>query len=133
MGGELRPTYAFGPFELDAGERQLRRDGVAVSLTPKSFDLLLVLIEHAGHLLEKEALLKAVWPDSFVEENNLADNISKLRKALGDGENGQRCIETVPKRAIVSLQKCEHESSQTATRPFWRTSRPWHEHSQRSP
>ena len=66
MGRDLKPTYVFGPFELDARERLLRRDGVAVVLTPKSFDLLLVLIEHAGHLLEKEELLQAVWPDSFV-------------------------------------------------------------------
>lgn len=90
--------YEFGSFRLDPGERLLLRAGEPVPLTPKAFDLLLVLVEDAGHLLEKEALMKAVWPDSFVEENNLADNISRLRKALNDGENGQRFIETVPKR-----------------------------------
>ena len=90
--------FEFGAFRLDPGERLLLRAGEPVSLTPKAFDLLLVLVKAAGHLLEKEALMKAVWPDSFVEENNLADNISRLRKALNDGENGQRFIETVPKR-----------------------------------
>ena len=90
--------YEFGPFRLDPGERLLLRAGEPVPLTPKAFDLLLVLVVEAGHLLEKEALMKAVWPDSFVEDNNLADNISRLRKALNDGENGQRFIETVPKR-----------------------------------
>lgn len=90
--------FEFGTFRLDPGERLLLRAGEPVPLTPKAFDLLLVLVKDAGHLLEKEALMKAVWPDSFVEENNLADNISRLRKALNDGENGQRFIETVPKR-----------------------------------
>ncbi|MGH8650434.1 MAG: winged helix-turn-helix domain-containing protein, partial [Burkholderiales bacterium] len=62
------------------------------------FDLLLALVEHHGHLLEKDELMKLVWPDTFVEEANLSYNISLIRKALGDGENGQRFIETVPKR-----------------------------------
>lgn len=90
--------YEFGVFRLDPGERLLLRAGEPVPLTPKAFDVLLVLVKEAGHLLEKEALMKAVWPDSFVEENNLADNIFRLRKALSDGEDGQRFIETVPKR-----------------------------------
>src|SRR5262245_31148674 len=90
--------YEFGPFRLDAAEHLLLRDGEAVPLTPKSFDLLLALVERHGHLLEKDELLKKVWPDTFVEEANLASNISQLRKALGDGENGHRYIETVPKR-----------------------------------
>src|SRR5262249_19813543 len=66
-------------------------------LTPKTFDLLLAFLERPGQLLEKEFLLKTVWPDSFVEESNLADNIFRLRKALSNGENGQKFIETVPK------------------------------------
>ncbi len=90
--------YEFGPFRLDAGEHLLLRDGEAVPLTPKAFDLLLALVERHGHLLEKDELLKKVWPDTFVEEDNLASNISQLRKTLGDGENGHRYIETAPKR-----------------------------------
>src|SRR5262245_22365196 len=90
--------YEFGPYQLDAMEHLLLRDGEAVPLTPKAFDLLLALVERHGHLLEKEELLKKVWPDTFVEEANLASNISQWRKALGDGENGHRYIETAPKR-----------------------------------
>jgi len=90
--------YDFGQFRLDAAERLLLREGQSVPLTPKSFDLLLALIEHHGHLLEKDELMKLVWPDAIVEEANLSYNISLIRKALGEGENGQRYIETVPKR-----------------------------------
>src|SRR6266850_1086656 len=90
--------YEFGAFRLDAVERLLLREGEAVPLTSKAFDVLLALVEQPGHLLEKETLLKTVWPDTIVEENNLADNISRLRKALGEGEHGQKFIETVPKR-----------------------------------
>src|SRR5262245_817570 len=66
--------YEFGPFRLDVAEHLLLRDGEAVPLTPKAFDLLLALVEGHGHLLEKEELLKKVWPDTFVEEANLASN-----------------------------------------------------------
>jgi Tol biopolymer transport system component/DNA-binding winged helix-turn-helix (wHTH) protein len=98
MSQQSKHLYEFGPFRLDAGERLLLRDGESVPLMPKSFDLLLALVEHHGHLLEKEELLKLVWPDTFVEEANLSSNISLIRKALGDGENGHKFIETVPKR-----------------------------------
>ena len=98
MNQQPQHIYEFGPFRLDAAEHLLLRDGEAVPLTPKAFDLLLALVERHGHLLEKDELLKKVWPDTFVEEANLASNISQLRKALGDGENGQRYIETAPKR-----------------------------------
>jgi DNA-binding winged helix-turn-helix (wHTH) protein len=94
----LKHLYEFGRFRLDGSECLLLRDGEVVSLTPKAFDLLRVMVERPGQLLTKEELLQAVWKDAFVEENNLADNISKLRKALGDGDNGNRYIETVPKR-----------------------------------
>jgi len=98
MSHQLKHLYEFGLFRLDAGERLLLRDGESVPLTPKSFDLLLALVEHHGRLLEKDELLKKVWPDTFVEETNLSYNISLIRKALGDGENGQKFIETVPRR-----------------------------------
>ncbi len=98
MTENLKHLYEFGHFRLDAAERLFLRDGEVVPLTPKAFDLLLVLVKQPGHLLEKEVLMKTVWPDGFVEENNLADNISKLRKALGEGQNGQKFIETIPKR-----------------------------------
>src|SRR5215831_20967413 len=98
MSLQTKHIYEFGPFRLDEAEHLLLRDGEAVPLTPKAFDLLLALVERHGHLLEKDELLKTVWPDTFVEESNLSSNISQLRKALGDGENGQRYIETAPKR-----------------------------------
>src|SRR5262249_27051612 len=84
----------FGPFVLDKAERLLLRDGAPVQLTLKAFDTLVVLVESSGHVVNKEELLRKVWPDSFVGENTLASNISSLRKALG--AEGQ-LIETVPK------------------------------------
>ena len=98
MSLQTKHIYEFGPFRLDEAEHLLLRDGEAVPLTPKAFDLLLALVERHGHLLEKDELLKRIWPDTFVEEANLASNISQLRKAMGDGENGHRYIETAPKR-----------------------------------
>src|SRR5262250_1549360 len=96
MNRQLRHIYEFGPFRLDAAERLLWRDGAVVPLQPKVFDLLLVLVERHGRLLEKDELMNAVWPDTVVEEVNLANNISILRKTLS--ENGERFIETAPKR-----------------------------------
>jgi len=104
----LKGLYEFGAFRLDAAERLLSRGNETVPLAPKTFDLLLALVDQPGRLLERETLLKAVWPDTFVEDNNLADNISRLRKALGEGENGQKFIETVPKRGyrfVVDVRK----------------------------
>lgn len=90
--------YEFGPFRLDAEERLLFRASEVVQLTPKVLDTLLVLIENRGRLLEKDALMNAVWPDTFVEECSLAQNISLLRKALGEEHGGHQYIETLPKR-----------------------------------
>jgi len=115
MSLHTKHIYEFGPFRLDAGEHLLLRDGEAVPLTPKAFDLLVALVERQGRLLEKEELLKKVWPDTFVEEANLASNISQLRKALGEGENGHRYIETVPKRGYrfaASVSNVEDERSE---------------------
>ena len=94
----MKQLYEFGHFTLDMEESRLLRDGRPVPLKPKVLETLLVLIESSGHVMEKEALMKRLWPDSFVEESNLAVNISQLRKALGDDENGEHFIETVPKR-----------------------------------
>src|SRR5438477_3576995 len=90
-----RHLYEFLPFRLDPAERRLLRNGEPVALTPKCFDLLVVLVENSGHLLEKSDLLSRVWPDQFVEEGNLSFNVSELRRALGERENGQHYIETV--------------------------------------
>jgi DNA-binding winged helix-turn-helix (wHTH) protein/tetratricopeptide (TPR) repeat protein len=90
--------YAFGPFVLDVREAQLRRDGVPVPLPPKSFEVLAVLVRQAGALVDKDALMREVWPDTFIEEANLARHVWTVRKALGDDGGGARYIETVSKR-----------------------------------
>src|SRR5262245_47234688 len=90
--------YEFGPFRLDASERLLVRHGESVCLPPKVFDTLVVLIEKNGRLIEKDELISALWPDTFVEEATLARNISDLRKALGESAGDGKFIETVPKR-----------------------------------
>src|SRR6185503_18534961 len=91
-------VYAFGPFLLDTRERRLLRDGQPVPLTIKAFDLLEVLAKNDGRLLRKEELLRLVWSDAVVEENNLTVTVSALRKALGEGPTDRQYIETVPRR-----------------------------------
>ena len=89
--------YKFGPFTLIIRERLLLRDETVVSITPKAFETLVVLVENGGCVVAKTALLDRVWPDTFVEEKTLAQNILTLRKILGNGDSGQKYIETVPK------------------------------------
>jgi TolB-like protein/DNA-binding winged helix-turn-helix (wHTH) protein len=100
MEREKQAIYEFGCFCLDPVERLLRRDGQTVPLTPKTCDLLLALIESRGRLVEKDALMKLVWPDAFVEEINLAKGVFTLRKTLGEGY-----IETVPKRGYRFIKE----------------------------
>jgi serine/threonine-protein kinase len=88
----------FGPFRLDAGERLLFCNNEEIPLPPKVFDTLLVLVEHQGRVLEKNYLMKTLWPDSFVEESSLARNISLLRKTFGEHPEDQRFIQTIPRR-----------------------------------
>ena len=78
--------YEFGPFRLNLTERILYRGSDMVSLTPKVFDTLLLLVENNGHILEKNELMEHLWPDSFVEESSLTQNISLLRRALAEGD-----------------------------------------------
>lgn len=94
----VKHLYEFGPFQLDPPERLLLCDGQPVPMPPKAFDLLVVLVERSGHLVEKDELLKAVWHGSFVEEGNLAVTVSVLRKALNDDRGLHKYIETVSKR-----------------------------------
>jgi DNA-binding winged helix-turn-helix (wHTH) protein/TolB-like protein/Flp pilus assembly protein TadD len=98
MASPIKQLYEFGPFLLDGQERLLLRDGQVVSLTPKSFETLLALVERGGRIATKDELMQKVWPESFVEENTLNQNISALRKILGDAGDGQKYIETVPRR-----------------------------------
>ena len=93
-----KELFEFDSFRLDPVEHLLLRDGEPVPLEPKVFETLLTLVQRAGMLVGKEELMRAVWPDSFVEESNLTRNISVLRKALNHSDSGPQYIETVPKR-----------------------------------
>src|SRR5256884_1356710 len=97
----MRPEerlYQFGPFRLDPAERLLLHEGQAVPLSAKAFDLLVLLTENSGHLLEKDDLMKKIWPETVVEEVNLAHNISIIRRALASRGDVHEYVETVPKR-----------------------------------
>ncbi|HYL11379.1 MAG TPA: winged helix-turn-helix domain-containing protein [Candidatus Acidoferrales bacterium] len=90
--------YQFGEFRLDAAGKVLFRGEKRIPLTPKVMDTLLLLVESSGNVVDKDELMKRVWPDTFVEEISLTRNISVLRKVLGDGDEGREFIETIPKR-----------------------------------
>jgi DNA-binding winged helix-turn-helix (wHTH) protein/Tol biopolymer transport system component len=98
MSQKTKPFYAFGPFLLDVSERLLALEGKPVALAPKAFEALVILVENAGHLIDKDDLMKRLWPDSFVEEGNVAKHVSLLRKVLSEATDGREYIETVPKR-----------------------------------
>lgn len=91
-------SYEFGRFRLKTAERILLREGELVPLTPKVFDILITLVENRGQVVAKDDLMKRVWPTTYVEEGNLTQNISLLRKALGESPGGIQFIETVPRR-----------------------------------
>ncbi len=93
-----KQLYSFDSFVLNPAEHLLLNNGEAVSITPKTFDLLFTLVKHAGELLSKDALMKTVWPTSFVDESNLTQHISMARKALGEAPGKPLHIITVPAR-----------------------------------
>ncbi len=104
---EISGLYRFGRFTLHVAERTLVRDGERIPLSPKAFDTLVVLVENNGRLVTKESLIQSLWPDSFVEENNLNQYISLLRKSLGKDSVGSQHIETVPRRGYRFLCNVE--------------------------
>src|SRR5579862_3221730 len=95
--------YQFGPYRIDSNERLLYRGDELVLLPPKVAGTLLVLVQNAGRMVDKSDLMKAVWPDTFVEEGALTRNISLLRKALGDTGEEPTFIETIPRRGYRFL------------------------------
>jgi len=95
---DAQTSYEFGPFRVDARERQLLRNGELVPLRPKVFDVLLMLVQNKGHILSKDEVMKQVWADAVVEEGNIARNISTLRNALGERPGEHQYIETIPWR-----------------------------------
>src|SRR2546427_539851 len=94
MPEEDKPKYEFGPFRLDPDWRLVLQGGNVVPLTAKAFDILLVLIENRTRVVEKDELLKLIWPDTAVEERNVAVNVSTLRKVLGDRLDSHEYIVT---------------------------------------
>ena len=110
--------YEFGPFRFNVALRLLTRDGAVISLGPKAAEILLTLVRNAGEIVGKEDLMKEVWPDSFVEEANLTQNIFTLRRALGDTRTDARFIETVARRGyrfVASVNLSEDGTSATET------------------
>src|SRR5713226_5707782 len=131
--------YQFGAFHIDTVERLLFRGEEKIPLTPKASDTLLALLENKGRVLDKDELLKMVWPDTFVEEGALARNVSALRKVLGNGADDFQYIETIPKRGYrfvapvkdlsatddveVEPEKLEPEEVENGRK--WRSRAPW--------
>jgi len=103
MNRPVNHFYEFDQFRLDVTERLLLHEGTPLALPPKAFDILLALVQQSGHVLEKRELIEIVWPDTFIEENNLTQYISALRRALGDDRRGQHYIETVARRGYRFL------------------------------
>jgi DNA-binding winged helix-turn-helix (wHTH) protein len=116
----IEPTkhfYDFGPFRFDPEERVLHLDGMPVPLAPKVAETLSLLVQNAGHLVEKDELVKKVWPDTFVEEGNLNKNIFLLRRVLGQCEGGGEYIETVPRRGYRFVASVTHSVTETTSAP----------------
>jgi DNA-binding winged helix-turn-helix (wHTH) protein len=106
--------FRFNSFLLDTEERQLRQGDAVVSLTPKTFDTLVYLVRNAGHLVTKDELMNAIWPDSFVDEGNIPRTIHTLRKALGQDGNGNQFIQTVPTKGYRFVAPVESGREQFA-------------------
>lgn len=111
---KAKHLYEFGCYRLDPEERVLLRDGQPVIIPPKDLETLLVLVERAGHIVEKEELLEKVWPGVFVEEGNLARRIFNLRQVLGDSEDGRKYIETIPRRGYRFVATLQGNGESTA-------------------
>jgi Tol biopolymer transport system component/DNA-binding winged helix-turn-helix (wHTH) protein len=114
LSSDNQNTYEFESFRLDAVRRTLLREGQIVPLTSKRLEILLVLVRNKGRVVTKDELMQQVWPDTIVEENNLAHNISALRKALGETPGEHRFIITIPGQGyqfVASLSASETSSS----------------------
>lgn len=109
--------WLFGPFTLDPEQRALLRDGKPIALTSKAFEILNLLVENHDHALSKEEMMRQVWPDSFVDESNLAQHIFHLRKVLGDTHEGRAYIETLPRhgyRFVAGVQQAATKRAEVA-------------------
>src|SRR6186997_202276 len=113
-------VYRFGTFELRPADYELTREGERVKLSPKAFDILRLLLERHGRLVEKDDLLKSVWPDAFVEEANLSVQVAAIRKVLGHLPDGREFIETVARRGYRFAAKVEQIDPDLRARPHAR-------------
>lgn len=114
MGVDAGRDFTFGSFRLRESERLLLSHSLPIPLTPKAFDVLVLLVKNAGHLVEKENLIQSAWPDSFVEEGNLTRTIHTLRRALGDDSHDNKFIETVPTKGYRFIAPIEVISAEPA-------------------
>src|SRR5437016_13210730 len=111
---KAKHLYGFGSYQLDAVERVLLRDGQPVTVPPKDLETLLVLVERAGHIVEKEELLDRVWPGVFIEEGNLYRRIFNLRQVLRDSADERPYIETIPKRGYRFIAMLQEDADDSA-------------------
>jgi TolB-like protein/DNA-binding winged helix-turn-helix (wHTH) protein/Flp pilus assembly protein TadD len=117
MSSPHRHLYEFGPFILDPEQRRLSRDEGLISVPPKGMDILIFLVQHRGEVVTKDNLIQNVWPNTFVEEANLSQNVFLLRKALGEKAQENRYIATVPGRGyrfVASVQEMDSEAGASA-------------------
>ncbi len=121
MNGRQKYLYEFGSFQLDPVEHILLCDGKEISLTPKVFDTLAILVENHGHVVDKDSLMDSVWKDAFVDESNLVKNVSILRKVFSENDGNLQYIETFPKRGYRFVAPVKEvkvgESSDTVPEP----------------
>ena len=108
-----REIYEFGPYSLDSAQMLLRRAGNVVQLQPRALETLLVLVRRRGEVVSKQELMDSVWPDSFVEEGNLTQNIFLLRRELGKTPEGEEYIQTLPKRGYRMNMPVSHSKYST--------------------
>jgi TolB-like protein/DNA-binding winged helix-turn-helix (wHTH) protein/Tfp pilus assembly protein PilF len=110
---KAKHIYEFDAYRLDTGEGVLLRRGLSLPVPPKDFETLVVLVERAGHIVEKDEIMNIVWPGVFIEENNLARRIFNLRQVLGEGPDGRQYIETVPKRGYRFVGEVKQQGEST--------------------
>src|SRR5271169_176764 len=110
-------AISFGPFRLMAGQRLLLEGEKPVRLGSRAFDILAALVERAGEVVGKEELIARAWPQTFVEESNLKIQVSALRRALGDGQDGHRFVVTVPGRGYNFVASVRQEEPARASQP----------------
>jgi DNA-binding winged helix-turn-helix (wHTH) protein len=115
MSRENNRIYEFDSFQLDPANRRLLKDGEPIPLKPKVFSTLVVLVENSKNVVSKDDLMNKVWPDTHVQEDNLTQNISVLRRALGNDSQGKQYIETVPKlgyRFVADVKEVQFDKNE---------------------